>query len=370
VRLLVLTPDFPPARGGIQTLVHRLAENIQDMRVRVLTLDRQGAATFDAAGSIDVRRTRLFARRPLSIALLNAAAFREALRFRPDVILSAHIVVSPSATAMGLALRVPVVQYVYAKEMGAKPRLSGMAVRRAAATIAISRYCEELAIGVGAPPSRLRRIPPGVDLPEGRGGSSGRRPECGDRPRVITVARLEDRYKGHDVITRAMPLVRARVPAIEWVVIGEGPLRGELERLAIAHGVGDCIRFLGAVEDAVRDEWFCRSRVFAMPSRLPASGLAGEGFGIVYLEAGARGLPVVAGNVAGPVDAVAHGATGLLVDPNDHVAVADALISLLEDPDLAERLGRAGVDHARRFSWPVMAQRVADVVRSVTPRCR
>jgi glycosyltransferase involved in cell wall biosynthesis len=101
-----------------------------------------------------------------------------------------------------------------------------------------------------------------------------------------------------------------------------------------------------------------------MPSRLPPDG-GGEGFGIVYLEAGLHALPVVAGNVAGALDAVVDGETGLLVDPTDHVAVADAISSLILDPELAERLGRAGERRAREHSWPVIARRVEDLLLEV-----
>ena len=124
--------------------------------------------------------------------------------------------------------------------------------------------------------------------------------------------------------------------------------------------------FVGAVSDAERDRWVARARVFAMPSRLPPGGVGGEGFGIVYLEAAARGLPVVAGNVGGAVDAVVDGVTGLLVDPADPAAVADALVALLTDRERAEALGRAGAERAREFAWPEIARRVEDVLLEVT----
>ena len=129
-----------------------------------------------------------------------------------------------------------------------------------------------------------------------RSGGSSRRAA---RPTVVTVARLRDCYKGHDVLMRAMPLIRARVPDAQWIVIGDGPLRPELEREAAAPWPRRLRRFTGEVADAERDEWLDRAHVFAMPSRLRAGGGGGEGFGIVYLEAGAHGLPVVAGNVGG-----------------------------------------------------------------------
>jgi phosphatidylinositol alpha-1,6-mannosyltransferase len=112
------------------------------------------------------------------------------------------------------------------------------------------------------------------------------------------------------------------------------------------------------VSDAERDAWLERAWVFAMPSRVPAGGPGGEGFGIVYLEAAARGLPVVAGDRGGAVDAVDGGRTGLLVDATDHLAVADALTTLLLDRERAEEMGRAGRERAREFAWPLVSARV------------
>jgi phosphatidylinositol alpha-1,6-mannosyltransferase len=152
------------------------------------------------------------------------------------------------------------------------------------------------------------------------------------------------------------------VPDVEWVVIGDGPLRPELERLARDEGVGDVVRFLGQVSDEQRDEWLRQADLFAMPSRLPGGELAGEGFGIVYLEAGAYGKPVIAGNVAGARDAVIDGETGLLVDPTDERAVADAIVRLLLDRELARQLGEGGSRLARELTWPRIAQRVEAVL--------
>jgi phosphatidylinositol alpha-1,6-mannosyltransferase len=126
--------------------------------------------------------------------------------------------------------------------------------------------------------------------------------------------------------------------------------------------VADSIRFLGSVSDEQRNLWLRRADLLAMPSRLPGGGLAGEGFGIVYLEAGAYGKPVVAGNVGGAVDAVLDGQTGLLVDPTDPVAVGAAITKLLLDEQLARRLGSAGAQRARSFAWPVIVQRLEAVL--------
>jgi phosphatidylinositol alpha-1,6-mannosyltransferase len=326
------------------------------LRVRVVTVDGPGARDFDATSGLHVHRVGLGAGRQLAVAALNARALSEAARFRPAAVLSGHIVTAPAAALIAAALRIPFVQYLYAREVGARPRLATFAMRRADATVAVSAYTRELAVANGAAPARLHRILPGVDLPEPD------TTERAERPTILTIARLSERYKGHDVMLRALPLIRARVPDVEWVVVGDGPLRAGLERVAACQALQGNVRFVGTVSDGERDRWLRRAHVFTMPSRLPAGGFAGEGFGIVYLEAGAHGVPVVAGNVGGALDAVVHDQTGLLVDPVDHIALADAIADLLLDPSRAQALGAAGARRARELAWPAVARRVEDLV--------
>jgi phosphatidyl-myo-inositol dimannoside synthase len=356
-RLLIITPDFPPARGGIQVLSQRLAVGLEGFDTKVIAPDSPGAAQFDQQSDLAVRRVRTDERLGAGRnGPLNAIALREALIFRPQVTLSAHIVTSLAAALIRGALGARTVQYFHAKEIGAKPKLAAFATRRADVVIAVSAYTASLVRSTGAPPAAMRLISPGVDLP------AAGDPLPAERPTFLTIARLEDRYKGHDVIAGALPLVRAKVQDVQWIVIGDGPLRHGLEQLVASHGVADCVRFLGAVSDAERDSWLRRAHALVMPSRLPAGGFAGEGFGIVYLEAGAHRKPVIAGNVAGALDAVAHGETGLLVDPTDQLAVAEAISTLLLDHELAGRLGDAGAERARSFAWPEICKRVEAVL--------
>jgi phosphatidylinositol alpha-1,6-mannosyltransferase len=352
-RLLILTPDYPPTPGGIQTVCERLADGISGFQTRVLTLDADGAGEFDGAHSAPVRRVR-GPRLPHAgrVALLNATAVGEALRFRPDLLLSMHVVVSPAAVAIRRSTGARVVQYFYAEEIGARPRLARFAAEHAQVAIAISRYTAELVRGTGARPSALSTIPVGVDPP------ADATPQLAERPTFVTVARIQERYKGHDVLARALPLVRAKLPEAQWVVVGDGSLRPGIEQLLHSNGVQDAATFLGRVSDEERDAWLRRAHVLAMPSRLPAGGFAGEGFGIAFLEAGAYGKPVVAGDVGGALDAVLDGETGLLVDPNDPLAVAEAITRLLSDPELAGRLGAAGRERAAGFAWPSICARV------------
>ena len=314
-------------------------------------------------GSPPVRRGRPETGKS-SLAALNARVLANGLRLRPDILLCAHVITAPACVPLARALRVPLVTYVYADEVPAHPLLARLALRSSVRTIAISGYTRELALAHGARPTGVRLVAPGVDVPAGSLPVAGKQ----SRPTIVTVARLTDRYKGHDMVLRALRAVRDRVPDVQWLVVGDGPLRAELEGSARELGVGDCVSFLGSVSDADRDRLLAGSHVFVMPSRLPPGGVGGEGFGIVYLEAALRGVPAVAGRVAGAVDAVIEGETGLLVDPGDEAAIADALASLLIDPRRAERLGQVAEQHARRFTWDRMAEEVEEILREALRR--
>ena len=321
----------------------------------MVTLAHPEAAAFDERQPYRILRLPT-ARggRPVAILALNAGAIALAVRKRPDIVLSAHIIVGPAAALIGRRLGIPFVQYVHAKEIGTRPGLARFVLTRADRVITVSHYARELALTAGARPEQIALINPGVDAPLPTPENALRNP----RPTLITVARLEDRYKGHDVVVRALPLVRAQVPDVTWHIVGDGPLRPALEDRVRALGLQEAVQFLGALSDEDRDRELASADVFCMVSRLPAAGSAGEGFGIVYLEANIHGLPVVAGAAGGAIDAVVDGETGLLVDPEDHVAVADALVSLLRDRESAQRMGRAGEKRARRLGWDAVGRRV------------
>ncbi len=353
-RVLLLTPDYPPVRGGIQYLLGGIVRHATRVRFRVVTFGDRAEVVDDERG-VRTRRVPTRGPRPAAIGRLNAAGLAEIRAWRPDVVVSGHIVTAPAARLGGI----PFVQYLYADEMAQRPRLAAFAVRNAAANIVLGRYGTELARRAGAPPARIHAIPPGLDLPAAPSTAPHER-----APLIVNVARLEERYKGFEVLVRALPLIRSRVLGATMTLVGDGRLRPALESLAHANGCGDALTCVGGVGDAERDALLAAATVFAMPSRVPRGG-GGEGFGIVYLEAGAHGTPVVAGNVGGARDAVVDGETGLLVAPEDHVAVAEAICGLLLDRDGATRLGAGGRKEAERCAWPVIVRRVEDVLIGV-----
>ncbi len=348
--------------GGIQQLLSQLVRHA-GWDTTVLCFADDGADAADASMNAEVVRLARARDHRLSIVRLAVATAREVRRRRPELVFSGHLVLAPAVLAGTRRPRRPTAQLVYAKELGKRPRMTRETLARIDATIAISHYSRELALAAGAPRERVHLILPGG------GSDASESVEAVERaPTVVTVARLEDRYKGFDVVMRAMPLVRARVADARWVVVGDGALRPQLQDMATRWGLSGYVSFLGAIDDRARDETLRRASVFVMPSRVPAGRGGGEGFGIVYLEAGAAGLPVVAANEGGATSAVVDGVTGLLCDPRDHVAVADRIVRLLTDPQLARRLGEAGRARQRALSWERMAREVDTLVRALIAR--
>jgi phosphatidyl-myo-inositol dimannoside synthase len=158
--------------------------------------------------------------------------------------------------------------------------------------------------------------------------------------------------KGQDMLIRALPEIRRRVPGAALVLVGGGPSRERLERLAANTGVGEHVRFSGSVEHAELPAWYCVGDVFAMPCRERLGGLDVEGLGMVFLEAAACGQPVVAGVSGGSVDAVLDRETGRLVDGESVAQIAAVTAGLLADPTAAAAMGARGREWVtQKWSW-------------------
>jgi phosphatidyl-myo-inositol dimannoside synthase len=360
-RILILTPSFPPSTGGIERTAAQLAAGLSaDHAVEVVAGRPPTGAGMSPPRGVAVHWARNdppYGRRA-TVALLRLA-IGIGLRFEPDVVLALHIRTMPAARAIRRLRGARVVLIVHAKEMREQPALARAAVRWADAVVSVSAFSRSLALEAGADPARTHVIHPGVTLPTGAPRSLHERPVP---PTIVTVARISDRHKGHDVALEAMAALLERVPEARWTMIGDGALRTELQDTAGERGIDDRVEFPGAVDDRELHERLGSAHAFCLLSRQPPSGQAGEGFGIAFIEAGAHGLPVVAGRVPGVVDAVADGANGLLVDPQDPGAVAGALERVLVDRELAQRLADGGVARAASLAWPAVVDRYRELL--------
>lgn len=355
MKILLLTWDFPPTRGGIQTWMAQVAQCLPDVDVRVLAPSVPGDRAFDV--TLGSRVTRLGAARIGRVAWLAELCWRTligSIVWRPDLVVCGHVTTTPAALVASLVLRVPYVVFVYGYEIRRRRLIISFLLRRARLVLACSGFTRSAALEHGVAPDRARVIYPGVDPNR---FAPAQTPVAADRPStILTVSRLADMHKGHDTAIRALPFIKAKCRGVRYVIAGDGILRGYLRRVAQSVGVEGDVEFIGDVPDADLPRLYRSCDVVVVPSREIPDGGA-EGFGIVCLEAAASGKPVVAGRSGGLPDAVQDGATGILVEPHDIGGFAEAIVAVLSDAALAERLGAAGRAMVlERFNWDHMAR--------------
>jgi len=357
----VLSPVFPPAHGGIETLTRGIVDHLPDDDVLIVTLREPGSDAWDAGYDREVRRS---GNRPRggrrSIIRLTVRAVAEAVRFRPDLVLSMHVRTGYAAQAVRVLTGARWVQYYHAKEISEFAGATARCVRHADAHVGPSRYTRSLLGRAGLPESAVRVLHPAAPAIDRPADAAPRRPHS-----MLTVARLADENKGHDVIIRALAEVRREFGDVRWTVVGDGPMRPALEGMAVEAGVDELIDWRGSVGDEVRNRCLFESDIFVMPSRIPVGPVGGEGFGIAYLEAAAAGLPVIAANEGGATDAVDPPSTGLLVDPRDPAAVATAVRTLFRSREGIEAMRSASSRWAARFTWERLVDGLEEVFDSV-----
>jgi phosphatidylinositol alpha-1,6-mannosyltransferase len=208
----------------------------------------------------------------------------------------------------------------------------------------------------------FERLTPGVDIetfrPDVDGSVVRARHGLGDRPVIVCVSRLVPR-KGQDRLVAVLPAVRRAVPDTALLLVGSGPHHEALLELARASGVADHVILTGPVDADELPAHYAAGTVFAMPCRTRRAGMDVEGLGIVYLEASATGLAVIAGDSGGAPDAVRDGETGYVVSGDDTDALTERLVTLLRDPGLRARMGQAGRAWVERdWRWDVLAERL------------
>lgn len=367
-KTLIVTNDFPPRPGGIQAFVHNLALRRPAGSVVVYASSWHGADLFDAQQPFPVVRLSGSLMLPGPRVLRRAGEIARAE--------GCDSVLFGAAAPLGLmapALRRYGVERFVGLTHGHEAGWAGLPVargllRRIGDGVDVLTYLGEYTrsrMAKALSPeavARMERLAPGVDVTvfhEGSGGAEVRaRYGLCDRPVAVCVSRLVPR-KGQDMLIRSWPAVRRAVPGAALLLVGGGPYQAELERLAATCQVTDSVVFTGSVPWPELPAHYDAGDVFAMPCRTRRRGLDVEGLGIVYLEASASCLPVVAGDSGGAPDAVLEGETGLVVNGRSTAQIAEAVIGLLADPERARAMGEKGRSWIEReWTWDRQAARL------------
>ncbi|MFF8863468.1 glycosyltransferase family 4 protein [Streptomyces sp. NPDC015139] len=378
-KTLIVTNDFPPRPGGIQAFLHNMALRLDPDRLVVYASTwkrgREGAeatAAFDAEQPFTVVRDRTTMLLPTPGATRRAAGL-----LREHGCTSVWFGAAAPLGLMAPALRKAGAQRLVATTHGheagwAQLPAARQLLRRIGESTDTLTYLGEYTrsrIAAALTPAaagRMAQLPPGVDEKTFHPGSGGDevRARLGltDRPVVVCVSRLVPR-KGQDTLIRALPRILAAEPDTVLLVVGGGPYEQDLRRLARETGVDASVRFTGAVPWSELPAHYGAGDVFAMPCRTRRGGLDVEGLGIVYLEASATGLPVVAGDSGGAPDAVLDGETGWVVRGGEPAEAADRIVALLGDAGLRRRMGERGRRWVEeKWRWDLLAERLKELL--------
>ena len=376
-RHLLVTNDYPPKLGGIQNYLWELWRRLPPDDVCVLTRTHPGDAEWDAQQNHRVVRSpRQF--------LLPTAEMADEITELADEIGAELVLYDPAVPLGALAPRLPHPYGVilHGAEVTVPGRLPGTrqalarVLRGAQVVITAGQYSVTEAERAAGGPLPAVIVPPGVDVDRfkpldaaERQAVRGRFGLPVDAPVVVSISRLVPR-KGMDVLIKASARLADRHPGLVVAVAGAGRDRARLDRL-IGH-TGAPVRLLDRVADADLPDLYGCADVFAMMCRQRWGGLEQEGFGIVFLEAAAAGVPQLAGDSGGAAEAVEHGRTGLVVDrPNQVGAVTASLGAMLSDQ---VRLRQMGLDSRLRavaeFSYDHMAERLRMVIAEVVARSK
>ena len=380
---MLLARVFPPRIGGIENYMYNVYRRLAAQHeVLVIAPTEPHCEELDTVQTFDVIRTpRLPVIReryhmPLLGMLIYAA--REIFRFWPHQIHCDQVYSSFVVKLIAAFMHFPYLVYVHGMEItdGNLNSLKGWTLRGAAAIIANSDYTRNNLVNIfRVGKGKIHVVHLGVDPirfhPGINPGWVRSKYALQGRKVILTVGRLstKEKYKGQDTVIQCLPQILNYVPNAVYLVVGDGDDRHRLDMLVRKIGVDGKVIFADRVLDEELPEYYAACDVSAMLSREVRTrngGTLGEGFGIVFLEAGACGKPVIGGRTGGIPDAVLDGVTGILVDPNDHNAVVKAIVSILKDEDLAHRLGSQGRKRAEReFTWDDTAEKVTDVMAAI-----
>jgi len=371
-RTLVVTNDFGPRTGGIESFVLAMAKRLPAGQVVVHTARQRGDRAFDAGLDLEVVRdpARLMVPIPAITRRVAETARRTSCTSVWFGAAAPLGLMAPALRAAGVRRTVATThghEIWWSTLPGSRQLLHAIGEHNDVLTY-LGEYCRRRIAAPlrSAAQARMVQLTPGVDATAFHPGAGRAQVRLehgfGDRPVVVCVSRMVAR-KGQDVLVRALPAIQARVPGAALLLVGDGPHRRAVERLVVERGLERDVVLAGRVPWDRTPAYYAAGDVFCMPTRTRLAGLEPEALGICYLEAAAAGLPVVAGDSGGAPDAVLDGENGYVVDGRSPEQVADRVAALLEDRDRARRFGERGRAWVlEQWGWDRQAARLSELL--------
>lgn len=386
MKLLLVTIEFPPETGGIENYTYNIVKRIPGSIV--LAPEVPGVKDFDSAQDFKIIRKKILYHRQhwllknkfysnslgyiITVISLILRSWKAINEEKPDVILCSDSI--PVGLVIGFLNKINKIPYVvfsYGKDILFLQHVPFIKLllhnsfKNASKVIVISEYTRNLVMQLDIPESKTYKINPCVD--------SGffkpldvsdliKQHGISDKKILLSVGRLVER-KGVDTVISSLPEVVKKIPNLIYLIAGNGPYNNYLKQLVSSLDLEKHVRFIGYVPDEQLPEYYNLCDAFIMPSRTEKGDP--EGFGIVFLEAGACGKPVIGSRMGGIPDAVLDGKTGMLVDPLDEREIADAILELLNDENKARKIGECGRRRAEQLNWEAAADKLKHIISNL-----
>lgn len=380
---LLITLSFPPDLGGEQAFYYNIAKNLPADKIVVIAPEQEGSKEFDQRQDFPIIRKNFNSLKPQTgldklfgtIKWMKLSKdIREIVKNHNIDIIHAGQILPIGTAAMMYSQKNNTPYIIYAhgldillpQNIKRKKILMQKIIKSAQGIVTNSHFTRDEIIKLGADDEKIVVANPCPNIMSEEASQWSiddikKQYELDGKKIILTIGRLVER-KGHDMVIKAMPQILKSTPNAKYLVVGDGPYRKKLEQLVNQNNLREHVIFLGKVANKNMPAIFQIADVFAMPNRQLKNGDV-EGFGIVFLEAGLFGKPVIGGRNGGVPEAIADEQTGLLVDPENLNDITAKITRLLNDESYAHKLGMQGLERASDFDWKDQVETIKTLLK-------
>jgi len=380
---LLITMEFPPQMGGVATYYYNICKNLPTDKIIVLAPEYPDSQNFDKKQNFTIIRSHIINRLINSKKIFAKINQLKLLKLITNLTKSHDIEmlqvgnILPLGTLAWLNKKItktPYLTYTHGldillpQKIARKTILLKKIIKESAHLIANSYFTSDELIKIGAGKELITVVYPCSNISSNKLshhdtdeiGQLKQHYNLKNNKVIITVGRLIKR-KGHDLVIQALPNIIKKIPEAVYLIVGDGPEKKRLEKIARQNSVASQVKFFGPANEKDLPALYSLSDIFVMPARQIGPDV--EGFGIVYLEANLFGKPVIGGRSGGVDEAIIDNVTGILINPDNADELAVATIKLLTDTAYAHRLGIQGMERVLEyFNWEEQAKKIEEIL--------